>query len=69
MLFLYPHVEIVEAGKSVAFRIAVPRISMADEVKGAAQVAAARSAIYFGKDLYNWFLGQSHIWEQFVPIK
>jgi len=66
---LLPHIEIVPAGGSVAFRIAVPRILKADQVSGVAQVAAARTAIYLGKDLYCWFLEQRQIWEQFVPQK
>ena len=54
---LKPHMLIVKAGKSAAIRIAVPQIRRASWTRN--QVPALRTAIYLGRDLYEWFLSEA----------
>lgn len=51
---LLPHMMIVKSKPSAAIRIAVPRIRKSNWSKD--QIPALRTALYLGKDLYQWFL-------------
>jgi hypothetical protein len=51
---LTPHMMIVKSKPSAAIRIAVPQIRKSNWTKD--QIPALRSALYLGKDLYQWFL-------------
>jgi cellobiose-specific phosphotransferase system component IIB len=63
---LEPHMIIVDASPSAAIRIAVPKVAWSYWDKD--QIPALRTALYLGKNLYDWFLSDrvQAVWEEFL---